>query len=614
MIRTLLDVTDLVEFLQRRESVSGVQRVIAEMAPLMLAADPQATVVILDRPRGVLVQLTPDETDRLVRRGVTAGQAVDRDQLAEAASGALTRARIATPVVVDPTCVLVFLGAVWINDALMLAARDAHAAGARCVYLLYDLTPVLETGHTAAVNKLFDRYLTLVAQTASRVPAISRSSRTDFEAYCGDHDWPAPPGGVTGLPCGITPEQFDTTVAPWPRPYALFVGTVESRKNHLLALRAWARLIEQDGPEAVPDLVCVGRLGWHADSFLDEYVSTRGLDGKVSVLSSSISDEELARFYAHAEFTVYPSRYEGWGLPVSESLAFGKLPVVAYNSSLPEAGGDLAAYFASDDLDDLVAVLRSRALDIGARCQAEERIQRGGTASITWTNVASVMLDEVAAATAAEVREPSMPEIELGREYMLAVGQPAPDAGHADQYLAHLQSEGLTPMLRQPRGDRDFEIVDAAVIGTFGAPQVWGNEIRPDRRADFRMSRPVDGPLTLLVATRSMPGLVTIEAVGPGGPVREDVYLGSVVTLPLGDGRAGEPAQVSLTVVDAQDSIEGFLGVRSFVVLRADDLQAQVVAHRSVAEALRQELDFMSNTRSWKVTAPLRRFKGRNAT
>ena len=86
------------------------------------------------------------------------------------------------------------------------------------------------------------------------------------------------------------------------------------------------------------------------------------------------------------------------------------------------------------------------------------------------------------------------------------------------------------------------------------------------------------------------------------------------MTLPLGDGRAGEPAQVSLTVVDAQDSIEGFLGIRSFVVLRADDLQAQVIAHRSAAQALRQELDFMSSTRSWKVTAPLRKFKGRGAS
>ena len=80
--------------------------------------------------------------------------------------------------------------------------------------------------------------------------------------------------------------------------------------------------------------------------------------------------------------------------------------------------------------------------------------------------------------------------------------------------------------------------------------------------------------------------------------MRQDVYLGSVISLPLGDGRAGEPAQVSLSVVDAHDSIEGFLGIRSFAVLKADDLQAEVIAHRSAAEALRQELDFMTGTRS----------------
>ncbi len=329
------------------------------------------------------------------------------------------------------------------------------------------------------------------------------------------------------------------------------------------------------------------------------------------MLSSSVSDADLARFYAHADFTVYPSRYEGWGLPVSESLAFGKLPVVAHNSSLPEAGRDLAAYFASDDVDDLVRVLESRALDAAARLEAERRIAEDEASPITWQRVADIMLDEVAAAAAAEARTPVIPQIELGREYMLAVGQPAPDAGHADQYLAHLQDEGMTPMLRQPRGDRDFEVVDAAVIGTFGSPQPWGNELRPGRRVDVRVLRPVDGPLVLLLSTRSMPGRATIEAVGPGGPVREDVYLGSVITLPLGDGRAGEPAQVSLTVVDAHDSIEGFLGIRSFVVLAADDLRAEVVAHKAAAAALRQELDFVMGTRSWKVTAPLRKLKGR---
>ena len=613
MHRSLLDVTDLVEFLQRQESVSGVQRVIAETVPLLLATDPSARPMVLDRSRGVFVALSAAEVDTLITRGASAEGASDRGDLSATATACLARAASAERVPIDDTVTIVFLGAVWISDALMLAARDAHAAGARCVYLLYDLTPVLETGHTAAVNQLFDRYLNLITQTGSRIPAISESSRRDYEHHCAKRDWDAVPGRVTGLPCGITPEQFDVTESPWPRPYALFVGTVESRKNHLLALRAWQVLIDRHGPANIPDLVCVGRLGWHADAFLREYVESSGLDGKLSVLSTSVADEELARFYAHAEFTVYPSRYEGWGLPVSESLAFGRLPVVAYNSSLPEAGRDLAAYFRSDDLDDFVHVLETRALDLAARHDAEERIRADNAPAVSWADVAGIMRDEVAAAAAAEARTPVIPTIELGFEYMLAVGQPAPDSGHADQYLAHLQDEGLTPMLRQPRGERDYETVDAAVIGTFGSPQVWGNEIRPGRRVDVRITRPVDGPLVLLLATRSMPGVVTVEAVGPGGPLRQDVHLGSVVTLPLGDGRAGEPAQVSLTVINAHDSIEGFLGIRSFVVLSADDLQAQVIAHRSAADALRQELDFMANTRSWKVTAPLRRLKGRGA-
>ncbi|MDI1289784.1 MAG: hypothetical protein PSX37_07550, partial [bacterium] len=255
-LRTRIEVTDLVEFWQRQESVSGVQRVIAETTPLLLAADPSASLTVLDRGRGVFVDLTPGEGVLLF------GGSQDRAATATAATACLERARTAAPAVIDASTVLVFLGAVWINDALMLAARDAHAAGARCVYLLYDLTPVLQTGHTAAVNRLFDRYLSLITQTASAVPAISASSRADYVRHCERLGWVAPPGEVTGLPGGLSPTQFDTEPDPWPRPYALFVGTVESRKNHLLALRAWQRLVDRHGAQAVPDLVCIGRLGW----------------------------------------------------------------------------------------------------------------------------------------------------------------------------------------------------------------------------------------------------------------------------------------------------------------------------------------------------------------
>jgi glycosyltransferase involved in cell wall biosynthesis len=612
----LLDVTDLVEFLQRRESVSGVQRVIAETAPLMLGdnAPAPAAAVILDRPRGVFVALTAAETQALILTGAASHNlAPDREAIAAAASAALNRAHTANPIEINAETVMVYLGAVWINDALMLAARDVAAKGANSVYLLYDLTPVLETGHTAAVNRLFERYLTLVLQTASAVPSISQSSKNDFDVYAKNHGYETIRGEITSLPCGLKPGKYDTSESPWPRDYALFVGTVESRKNHILALNAWKKLISKHGAENVPDLVCIGRLGWNADAFLEEYVATQGLSGKVSVLSNSVTDEELACFYANARFTVYPSRYEGWGLPVSESLAFGKVAIVANNSSLPEAGGKLATYFESGNVDDLVAKIESDGLNANNRELLQQKISTEFH-DINWQQVTDAIMRDITYALSTESRKPMYPSIELGREYVLAVGGQAPDAGYADQYLDHLQREGLTPMLRQPRGADDFEVVDAAVIGTFGSPQVWGNEIRPGRRADFRLTRPIDGPLSILISTRSMPGVVQIDAIGPGGPIREEVYLGSVITLPLGDGKSGEAAQVTLTVTDATDSIEGFLGIRSFVVLRSDDLTTQNIALKAAADALRSELDFMQGTRSWKVTAPLRKMKGRGAS
>jgi len=110
-----------------------------------------------------------------------------------------------------------------------------------------------------------------------------------------------------------------------------------------------------------------------------------------------------------------------------------------------------------------------------------------------------------------------------------------------------------------------------------------------------------------------MPGTVSVEGITQAGPVNEQVYLGSVVTLPLGDGKKGEPAQASLVVKDATDSIEGFLGIRSFVVLEASDKDTEIIALKAAADALKAELDFTQNTRSWKVTAPLRKLKGRSA-
>jgi hypothetical protein len=110
----LLDVTDFVEFLGRGESVSGVQRVIAEVAPRLTDIQP----VVLDRARGEFIPLTPTEVTQVNNLN---------------AAGILDRATTAQPVSINSDTILVFLGALWISDALMLAARDAHAKGAKLV-------------------------------------------------------------------------------------------------------------------------------------------------------------------------------------------------------------------------------------------------------------------------------------------------------------------------------------------------------------------------------------------------------------------------------------------------------------------------------------------------
>ncbi len=606
---TYIDVTDLVEFLQRKESVSGVQRVVVETTPRILATDNNAHAVVLDRTRGAFIALNAQEQQNLITTGVRSN--TNRDELAQQATLTLNRAKTANAIELRTNSTLVFLGALWIADSLMLAARDAHARGARLVTLLYDLTPVMETGHTAAVNRLFDRYLHLIATAASRVPAISQSSRNDFVDYCSQHELPAPSGGVTGLPSGLSPTQ--QTENPWPREYVLFVGTIESRKNHLLALKAWQELINKLGAENVPDLVCIGRLGWNSNEFIDQYLATGGLGGKVSVLSTSVSDADLASFYEHCEFTIYPSRYEGWGLPVSESLAFAKLPIVANNSSLPEAGGDLAVYFESENQASLVTAVEQYGLNKVNRREREQRITQQPMQAVTWDHVASVLINEIEIAQSTPVREAMYPEIALGKEYVLAINPTAPDAGHADQYFAHKSEHGVTPLLQQQRDQQDYQVVDSALRGNFGSPQTWGYEVRPGNRIDLTIQRPVSGELIALLATRSMPGVVTVATTGPGGPKSEEVYLGSVLELNLGSGSQGEGALVSFNVTNATDSIEGFLGIRSFVILEASDQQAQVLAHKSAAQALRQELDYLTNTRSWKVTAPLRKLKGRGS-
>ena len=151
--------------------------------------------------------------------------------------------------------------------------------------------------------------------------------------------------------------------------YVLVVGTMEARKNHALAVRVWARLLaeERAGQRAkgsVPDLVFAGRVGWLVADLVAQLERTEWLGERVRLVEAP-TDSALRGLYRGSLFTLFPSFSEGWGLPVSESLALGKACVCSDAAALPEAGGRFCRYFDPDDLEGayraVVSVLDDRA-------------------------------------------------------------------------------------------------------------------------------------------------------------------------------------------------------------------------------------------------------------
>jgi glycosyltransferase involved in cell wall biosynthesis len=110
-------------------------------------------------------------------------------------------------------------------------------------------------------------------------------------------------------------------------------------------------------PSEVPTLVFAGRIVWQVADLMTQMENTNFLDRKIMLLPS-LSDFELRELYRGCLFTVFPSFYEGWGLPVTESLAFGKPCVASNKTSIPEAGGKFARYFDPDNGNEAYDMIR----------------------------------------------------------------------------------------------------------------------------------------------------------------------------------------------------------------------------------------------------------------
>ena len=231
--------------------------------------------------------------------------------------------------------------------------------GGRSVVTVHDLSPYLwPQGHPPERVRYMRAEIELSLQRASAIITDTQYTRHEVASHFG---WPLE--RVFAVPLANGPEFCPrppdvlapvlATMGLQPGAYVLFTGTVEPRKNLDTLLNAYRSL-----PPALRrrwPLVIAGYRGWASDS-LHQSLQTAQEQGWLRYLGY-VPHATLPLLMAGARLFVYPSHYEGFGLPVLEALASGIPTLISDRASLPEVAGDAALYVDPEDVDDLSAGL-----------------------------------------------------------------------------------------------------------------------------------------------------------------------------------------------------------------------------------------------------------------
>ncbi len=145
-------------------------------------------------------------------------------------------------------------------------------------------------------------------------------------------------------------------------PFLLFVSTIEPRKNVPGLLRAFARVSD----EFPHQLVLIGGTGWNSED-VDPLIAELGIASRVRRMGYLPNRRDLPLFYSAADCFVFPSFYEGFGLPVLEAMTCGCPVVTSKRSSLPEVAGDAAAYADPEDVESIAGAVRAVLADASRR-------------------------------------------------------------------------------------------------------------------------------------------------------------------------------------------------------------------------------------------------------
>ena len=244
-----------------------------------------------------------------------------------------------------------------ILDRILGDTQIFHAANlvrraptrARLTATVHDLTTlIMPEVHTQAIAQADVAFTERILKRADGLIAVSENTRQDAIRMLGIR-----PERIRTIYSGVPIQYFDAKPIPRGKPYVLFVGTVEPRKNLGTLLDAW-RALTPDLSEYF-ELIVAGPQGWHSSDTMARILQEATYLGYVP-------ESEMPGLIAGATVFVYPSLYEGFGFPVVQAMA-ANVPVLCSNTScLPEIAREGAAYADPRSAAEITAQL-SRLLD-----------------------------------------------------------------------------------------------------------------------------------------------------------------------------------------------------------------------------------------------------------
>ena len=337
-----VDVTDLLLYFLGHTTPTGIQRVQCEVIHHLADTSGDVSFTVLNNS-GNLCSI--DSAELLDFIEVFSSAAYSSAQFRQKVRSALSRAHRLTLHAGD---VFLTIGAFWGVRGMGRLLLQLKNSGTIIGLFVHDIIPITHPEYFRARDtRVFLKAMMEALTFADFVLTSSLYNKRAIDDYCGARQL-TPIIEVIPLAhqftrrSSLAPEISVGVKEILESEFVLCVGTIEVRKNPTYLFHIW-KLMAQSGRATIPKLVFAGRRGWLIRDFVGQLESCNYLDGNIVIVSDA-TDAELDLLYQECLLTVFPSFAEGWGLPVGESLAHGKISICTAGGATAEAGASLADY------------------------------------------------------------------------------------------------------------------------------------------------------------------------------------------------------------------------------------------------------------------------------